>query len=267
MDLSAIRIPSDWSETLLAMYRADPDLASRVAARAWPKVLTIGGNAKLLKSTTKGVLTAGVQLSPATESGVNFCFDATKACAAACLGHSAGRMRFTASKRARLLRSIRLLTVPEDFMRALGGELDALIRKAERESLIAACRPNTTSDLPWERIAPELFELPVHFYDYTKSRRRMRAYLAGKLPQNYHLTYSYTGTDASWQAASSFLNAGATVAVVFGIPLPCRWRGFPVIDGDEHDARMIGENGVIVGLKAKGAAVKDHSGFVVRDEA
>jgi hypothetical protein len=39
-----------------------------------------------------------------------------------------------------------------------------------------------------------------------------------------------------------------------------------VIDGDANDLRFLDPTGVIVGLKAKGAAKKDTSGFVVRLE-
>jgi hypothetical protein len=35
-----------------------------------------------------------------------------------------------------------------------------------------------------------------------------------------------------------------------------------VIDGDEHDYRPADDKGVIVGLRAKGKAIKDKSGFV-----
>jgi hypothetical protein len=36
----------------------------------------------------------------------------------------------------------------------------------------------------------------------------------------------------------------------------------PVIDGDLHDYRPLDESGVIVGLRAKGQAMSDKSGFV-----
>jgi hypothetical protein len=37
----------------------------------------------------------------------------------------------------------------------------------------------------------------------------------------------------------------------------------PVVDGDETDLRFIDPTHVIVGLRAKGDAKKDRSGFVV----
>ena len=60
---------------------------------------------------------------------------------------------------------------------------------------------------------------------------------------------------------------GVNVAVVFstkkGQPLPAEYLGRPVIDGDETDLRFLDPSGVIVGLRAKGRAKHDCSGFVV----
>ena len=46
--------------------------------------------------------------------------------------------------------------------------------------------------------------------------------------------------------------------------LPETWHGFTVIDGDDDDLRYLDMGGVVIGLKAKGKAKKDTSGFVVR---
>ena len=55
-----------------------------------------------------------------------------------------------------------------------------------------------------------------------------------------------------------------SAAVVFAGKLPKTWRGYPVINGDEHDARFTDAGpGVIIGLIAKGKARHDSSGFVV----
>jgi hypothetical protein len=54
------------------------------------------------------------------------------------------------------------------------------------------------------------------------------------------------------------------MAVVFhGKELPITFMNRKVIDGDLHDARIDDPKGVIVGLRAKGPARKDVSGFVV----
>jgi hypothetical protein len=54
------------------------------------------------------------------------------------------------------------------------------------------------------------------------------------------------------------------VAVVFEKELPKVSLFREVIDGDIHDLRFLDKQGVIVGLKAKGKAFNDSTGFVVR---
>jgi hypothetical protein len=55
--------------------------------------------------------------------------------------------------------------------------------------------------------------------------------------------------------------------VVFEKVLPATYKGIPVINGDESDVRFMDKPGVVVGLKAKGEAKADSSGFVVRESA
>jgi len=59
------------------------------------------------------------------------------------------------------------------------------------------------------------------------------------------------------------IDNGRNVAVVFDA-IPTTWEGWTVIDGDADDMRWRDPMGVIVGLKAKGDAIKDTTGFVVR---
>ena len=59
------------------------------------------------------------------------------------------------------------------------------------------------------------------------------------------------------------LHLGTNVSVVFNRELPSTYRGFKVVDGDITDVEMMKYNGVILGLKAKGDAKKDKTGFVV----
>lgn len=56
--------------------------------------------------------------------------------------------------------------------------------------------------------------------------------------------------------------AGMNVAAVFK-EVPFTYMGRPVINGDETDLRFLDPKGVIVGLKAKGKAKKDTTGFVI----
>jgi hypothetical protein len=95
----------------------------------------------------------------------------------------------------------------------------------------------------------------VQFYDYTKVRNRKVSHLT-----NYHLTFSKAdGNDMDVRLIAS---TGMNVAVVFK-EVPDTYIGRTVIDGDETDLRFLDPKGVVVGLKAKGKAKKDTTGFVV----
>jgi hypothetical protein len=127
-------------------------------------------------------------------------------------------------------------------------------------------RLNGTSDIAWERVDPDLFQLfsGVQFYDYTKSPQRMRNYLTGLLPENYHLTFSRT--ESNEPECSKVLARGGNVAVCFATlpPLGIEYLGAPVVNGDAHDLRFQDRSGVVVGLTAKGRAKHDRTGFTVR---
>jgi hypothetical protein len=75
------------------------------------------------------------------------------------------------------------------------------------------------------------------------------------------LTFSAAdGNDADVAGA---IAQGMNVAVVFD-RLPETYMGREVFNADETDLRFLDPKGVIAGLKAKGRAKKDTSGFVRR---
>ena len=116
------------------------------------------------------------------------------------------------------------------------------------------------SDIPWEKTFPELWALfpDVIFYDYTKNPFRVST-------AAYRLTFSRNEINEELMREAV---QGANLAVVFdtkkGKKLPASWHGLPVIDGDTHDNRFADPLGVVVGLRAKGPAKRDTSGFVVQ---
>ena len=59
------------------------------------------------------------------------------------------------------------------------------------------------------------------------------------------------------------LNEGGNIAVVFRKDLPDTFAGRKVVNGDLHDLRYLDPKNVVVGLKAKGKAKTDYSGFVM----
>ena len=218
-----------------------------------------------------GILTRALYLSPASESGRNLCPSSTAGCRAACLGHSSGFMVFPTHMAARIAKSRFFIDDREGFLAQLRKEIEATVRKASRENLQPAIRLNGSSDIGWENLAPALFEdfREVHFYDYTKRHLRMQESIGGtettyhEWPANYRLTFSRSGQNDS--QCEQVLFRGGNVAVVFATDeFPETYLGRPVVSGEVSDYRYGDPRNVVIGLKARGAARRDTSGFVVR---
>jgi hypothetical protein len=157
----------------------------------------------------------------------------------------------------RIIKTLHYLNNREGFVEQLINDIRAVERKATRMGLKPCIRLNGTSDILWERVAPQLFEIFSHiqFYDYTIYPAHIRT----NRPSNYHLTFSKSERDL-YQIDTQGLN----VAVVFRTEtLPSTYFGRPVISGDSNDLRFLDPKDCIIGLKAKGKAKKDTSGFVV----
>ena len=224
------------------------------------------GNSKTIKGEKYGWKTYGIHLSPNIVSGYNVCFDATTGCINACLDTS-GRGQMPSVQNARINKTKRFFEDRKGFLTDLWKEVKSAVKSATKKELKFCMRPNLTSDLPWESIRHNGQSLmdafnPCRFYDYTKSLKRFTRFLAGELPENYHLTYSRSEetTDA---LVIALCKSGGNVAVVFRERLPETWLGFEVLNGDENDLRFKDKKGCIVGLIEKGLAKKDETGFVV----
>jgi hypothetical protein len=249
------------------------------------KLLNIDSNAKTVKGQKKGYMTAVLYLAPFTASGLNVCPMAELAgCVAGCL-NTAGRGGIAAGsatmdtpagllpdnsiQRSRIAKTRFYAERRGEFLAQLVREIAAFIRKAERRGLVPVVRLNGTSDLRWESLPvtrdgvayPHVFAAfsGVQFYDYTKISNRRVA----DIP-NYSLSYSYSSRPEYLPHVDKAQAAGLNLVVVFRTAnLPATFRGLPVINGDETDLRFTDPRGVVVGLKAKGRARKDTSGFVV----
>ena len=227
------------------------------------------GNAKTLKGEKVGFRTFGLHLSPADKSGFNVCQWSSAGCRAACLD-TAGRGCMSNVQTARIAKTKRFFKDNFAFMSDLRIEIGKAIKSAARKNLTPCFRLNLTSDIPWENIRKHradkinvMEEFPqVNFYDYTKGFYRMRAWLDGKMPDNYHLTFSRSEVTSD-NKMKTILALGGNVAVVFRGTLPKTYLGYPVVNGDENDLRFKDPKGVIVGLVEKGLAKKDETGFVV----
>lgn len=224
-------------------------------------LLSVGADAKTRKGESSGYLTGILYLAPSNESGVmNTCPNASEGCRLACL-YTAGMGRFDNVKLARVNRTKQFKTNRAEFIKNIRNDVALLKAIAQSKGMIPAVRLNGTSDLPWEKFDIIQKFPDIAFYDYTKSEKRMNEYLAGKMPANYHLTFSRS--ESNHAAVERVIKKGGSVAVVFSGELPAKFIGRPVVSGDENDLRFLDGRGVVVGLTAKGKAKRDESGFVI----
>ena len=230
------------------------------------KTINAGSNAKTVKGDDE-YLTAVMYLAPYKLAGSgNVCSMAELAeCHKPCLNLS-GRGKFNNIQKARIRKTRWFLNDREDFMKQLYKDVTKFVTFCTKNSVKPAVRLNGTSDIRWELIKDEhgktIFEAfpDVVFYDYTKIPNRK----IKDIP-NYSLTWSYSGANEKYKGfVQQAKDAGMNIAVVFrDDKFPRRFLNWKVIDGDKDDLRFLDPKNSIVGLKAKGPAKKDKSGFVV----
>jgi hypothetical protein len=224
-------------------------------------LLTIG-NTKTVKGEKRGYLTFILHLAPSDSSGYQVCPKASPGCIVGCLNTSGRAMVFPKIIEARKRKTRLFFENRTEFFRLLVSDIRAGIRLAERKGLTPVFRLNGTSDLKWEKYPvagkANIFEAfpSVQFYDYTKHTNRTN------LPANYNLTFSRS--EVNELDCRIALREGKNVAVVFDSPdFPATYLGHPVVSGEDSDLRFLDPKGSIIGLKAKGKARQDQSGFVV----
>jgi len=214
-------------------------------------------NPKIQKGTKLGYLSFILHLAPATLSGKETCPKRTAGCTAACL-NTAGRggmfrkgENTNVIQKARIRKTVQYFEQRDQFLADLEADIRKGIKMAEKLGLKPAFRLNGTSDLSVEKWGIIEKFPTVQFYDYTKVLGRKVAHLP-----NYHLTFSKAdGNDAD--VAKALEQGMSVVAVYDKIP-----EGVP--SADETDLRFLDPKGVMLGLKAKGRAKKDYTGFVIR---
>jgi hypothetical protein len=223
------------------------------------KLLSKGStNAKTAKNSIETLI---LYLAPFTQNskGINLCPKATAGCAAACL-FTAGRGAFSNVAQSRINRTEYYLHDRKAFLAQLAKEVNSQAKKVPT----LAVRLNGTSDIKLVEMLTLTHDIApnVVFYDYTKipSKAGNRKTTQG---HDYIVTYSFNEGKDAIPNALEVLNRGGNVAVVFRKELPDTFLGYPVIDGDQSDIMMLYNRGVILGLKAKGKAKKDTTGFVI----
>lgn len=254
-------------------------------------LIGVDSNAKTRKDKTKKYMTGIMYLTPGGMDGMqNTCGASTPGCRGCCLKH-AGQLRMLSHALA-----ARTKLYYEDRGKFMDTVHDAITKAkthAAKHGKKLAIRLNGTSDLPFHNYRFEdgttILDRhgDVQFYDYTKFKNRMRDYMDGKLPENYHLTFSRS--EENHDFSLEVLKRGHNVAVPFNVQpgtikreggkLPSTFHGHDVIDGDVSDLRFEDHEhptvqqskqktgrGVWVGLRVKGPEAKeDETGFIVKD--
>ena len=214
-------------------------------------------NPKIQKGTKLGYLSFILHLAPADLSGKETCPKRTAGCTAACLNTAGRGGMFKKGENTNMIQKARIRKTElffndrATFMEQLEADIRKGIKMAATLGLMPAFRLNGTSDLSVEKWGIIEKFPTVQFYDYTKVLGRKVSHLP-----NYHLTFSKAdGNDADVAKA---LELGMNVAAVYD-ELP---EG--MFSADETDLRFLDPKVGMIGLKAKGRAKKDYSGFVIR---
>ena len=223
-------------------------------------------NAKTAKNSLKTFI---LYLSPynLNSKGVNLCPKASKGCALACL-YTAGRGAFSNVQKARQNKTEYYLRDKKSFVLNLSNEIMKQYIKAKKGNYKIAFRLNGTSDIDFIYLLQKYANLDIStlrdyavFYDYTKILGKAKKYLNHP---NYSVTFSRA--EDNEKDTNEAIKLGINVAAVFSDDLPKTYKGATVVDGDSSDLVMLYNKGVILGLKAKGKAKKDTSGFVINTE-
>ena len=197
--------------------------------------------------------------------GVNLCPKASKGCAAACL-YTAGRGKFSNVKKSRINKTEYYISDKITFINQLSKEIVKIAAKSIKQNKKIAIRLNGTSDQDFISIIKKYKNLDLLngdqfknlvFYDYTAILGKIKKYIN----TNYSLTLSRK--EDNEKEILEALKLGGNVAAVFRDELPTTYKGYAVVNGDSSDLEMLYNKNVILGLKAKGDAKKDKSGFVI----
>ena len=212
-------------------------------------------SAKMNYSYKNGWETYCIYLAPSDMSGYNVCPN-DKWCKQFCLngsgrnkgdilvrGEKESRINIARIKKAKLFFENRPL-----FMEIVVREIKKSYNHAKNNNMGFAIRINGTSDINIESFiykGQNLLQIfpNIQFYDYTKCN----GYLT--IPNrydNYDITLSYNGYN--WNKCKEYLDNGGKVAVVFNGELPNTFKGYKVIDGNNHDMRFLDPKGTIMGL-------------------
>lgn len=228
-------------------------------------------NPKAAKSVNFGYLNAIHYMAPHMLAGVgNLCPHASSECVKWCLGeHSGAAIYYPKVIQSRIQKAKRFMNDRQGYLGDVVKAIKSVERKASKLGLTPCIRLNGSTDVAFENVKisstgvsiVDMFR-SLQFVDYTKNKSRALAHATGKLPANYHLTFSRSETNDN--DCLEVLKAGGQVAVVFRHALPAFWQGFPVVNGDWHDLLHLHPRGHVIGLSPKGKLKYNKSDFVVK---
>jgi len=230
-----------------------------------PKTLLSTGisNSKTAKNSLKTFI---LYLAPHNQNSKkhNLCPMASKGCAAACL-FTAGRGIMKPVIAGRVKKTEYFLRDKKAFIQQLAKEIETKCLTAYKRNEKIAFRLNGTTDVDFVYLLKKYANFDISnykdvaiWYDYTKLMSKIKRY---KDHVNYFLTFSRSEENES--TAKSVLALGGNVAAVFRDELPKYWNGYKVIDGDSSDLMMVYNKNIVLGLRAKGEAKTDKTGFVI----
>jgi hypothetical protein len=219
-------------------------------------------NAKTAKNERETVI---LYLSPAKQNskGINLCPKASAGCLMACL-YTSGHGKLNSVQHARVNKTEYYLADRFLFIEQIAREINKAAAKEAKKGGELAVRLNGTSDIKLVEMVTASYNIAANvvFYDYTKIRQKAGRRL---LESGHTYVVTFSRSEDNESEALEVLAEGGIVAAVFAGELPEYWNGYKVYDGDSRDDLMLDIEGpAILGLKAKGDARKDKSGFVIR---
>lgn len=218
-------------------------------------------NAKTSKNLRDTII---LYLTPYKFMGKNMCPSASRGCAESCLYTAGYANVYKTINEARERRTHLFLENRKEFLLRLVNEINSAAKKAKGE---LAVRVNGTSDMAIVHMLTEYAKVNrieirenVIFYDYTKVIKRAGSFITAS---GHRYVTTFSRSEENEKLVLQHLANGGIVSVVFD-ELPEYWNGFKVYDGDERDDLMLDLIGpAVIGLRAKGKAKKDSTGFVV----
>ena len=259
----------------------------------WSKLpKLIGQNTKIKKdvaSLDTDLEIWGLSLAPHWISGFNTCNGLSLGCAQACLMFTGMGQKFMIASDgqhkvaiARIVRTILWFKYRDQFKAKILRDISNKAKLLGRKGISMAFRPNVFSEIKFEKLFPELFNLcnslNVATYDYVKDINRIKD---NPFSDTYKMTFSLSENNAIFIPTA--LKHGANIAVVTNIPtnktknrkaykfnppekLTIAGIELETIDGDQHDARYLDQKaGAFVVLRGKGQEIKkDQTNFMIK---